>query len=40
MSQKAVDDNEMTDLERELAMSRLQSEEDEYTVEETLELIK
>lgn len=40
MSQKTVDDDEMTELERELAMSRLRSEEDEYTVEEALELIK
>jgi len=40
MSQKTIDDDEMTDLERELAMSRLQSEENEYTVEEALELIK
>jgi len=40
MSKEIVNDNEMTELERELAISRLQSEEYEYTVEEALELIE
>ena len=40
MSHKIVDDGEMTDLERELAVSRLDSDEEVYTVEEALELIK
>ena len=39
MSQETIDDDEMTELERELAISRLQSEADEYTVTEALELI-